>query len=103
MPPVPPGWHVAARRGRCRAGCPVRRDVRQVGQVIEQALEVAVGLGGHGAGDALVELGLVEAAVAVVPGKEVRDRGPVGVGDAVVPEEKCRRASSSRGTVSRSP
>src|SRR5580704_1877993 len=48
-----PAWS----RGPGRAG---------VGQVVEQAREVAAGLGGHGPADPLVELRLVETAVGVV-------------------------------------
>ncbi len=55
-----------------------------VGQVVEQAREVAAGLGGHGPADPLVELRLVETAVGVVRAQLLGDRAPVRVGDANV-------------------
>src|ERR1700722_16581174 len=69
----------AARPARPRGG----RGPR-VGQVVEQAREVAAGLGGHGPADPVVELGLVEAAVGVVHAQLLGDRVPVRVGDADV-------------------
>ena len=53
-------------------------------QVVEQATQVGAGLGVHGPADALVELGLVQAAVGEVLGQAVGDRLPLGVRDAQV-------------------
>ena len=61
-----------------------RRPGVGVGQVVEEAREVAAGLGGHGPVDALVELGLVETAVGVVRAQLLGDRVSVRVGDADV-------------------
>src|SRR5580693_4219033 len=55
-----------------------------VGEVVEEAREVAAGLGGHGPADPLVELRLVEAAVGVVRPQLLGDRVPVRVGYANV-------------------
>ena len=79
------------RRGRDRRAAGAARARRprsprrpEVGQVVEQAREVAAGLGGHRLADPLVELGLVEAAVGVVRAQLLGDRVPLGVGDADV-------------------
>ena len=66
---APPPWAV---RG-CRSPC--------FRQVIKEAVQVGAGLGAHGPPDALVELGLVEAAVAEVLGQAVGDRLALGVGN----------------------
>ena len=50
-------------------------------QVVEQATQVGSGLGVHGPADLLVELGLVQAAVAEVLGQAVGDRLPLGAGN----------------------
>src|SRR5487761_1825279 len=55
-----------------------------VRQVVEQPGQVGAGLGPHRLIDALVELGLVEAAVAVVLGQPVGDLRALGVGDPQV-------------------
>ena len=59
--------------GRCRSPC--------FRQVVEQATKVGAGLGVHGPGHSLVELGLVQAAVSEVLGQAVGDRLPLGVGN----------------------
>ena len=50
-------------------------------KVVEQARQVAAGLGGHRPADPVVELGLVEPAVGVVLAEELSDRVALGVGD----------------------
>ena len=62
--------------GHCRSPC--------FRQVVEQATQVGAGLGVHGPADSLVELGLVQAAVAEMLGQAVSDRLALGVGDAQV-------------------
>ena len=54
------------------------------GQVVEQPAQVRLGLGPHRLIDALVELGLVEAPVAVVLGQAIGDLGALGIRDPQV-------------------
>ena len=70
-----PDWSARTARPRRRSG---------VRQVVEQARQVAAGLGGHRPADPVVELGLVEPAVGVVLAEELGDRVALGVGDADV-------------------
>ena len=70
--PAPAPWPF----GHCRSPC--------FRQVVEQASQVGAGLGVHGPADALVELGLVQAAVAEVLGQAVGDRLTLGVGNPQV-------------------
>jgi hypothetical protein len=55
-----------------------------VRQIREQAAQVRPGLGAHGPPDAIVELGLVQAAGGEVLGQAVGDLLALGVGDAQV-------------------
>ena len=83
-PPRRRGVRASAGRRAARARRPRGPRRPGVGQVVEEAREVAAGLGGHRPADPLVELGLVEAAVGVVRAQLLGDRVPLGVGDADV-------------------
>ena len=69
MPAPVPGSRSGA------AGAPVS------GRSSNRPAQVGAGLGVHGPADSLVELGLVQAAVAEVLGQAVGDRLPLGVGN----------------------
>jgi hypothetical protein len=68
------------------AGSRCRRwlGLLEAGQVVEQPAQVRLGLGSHRLIDALVELGLVEAPVAVVLGQTVGDLSTLGIRDPQV-------------------